>query len=105
MSNAATMAEVLIDANQALDKVTNWKRDIREMDSEVTAYKMRAFVGTADGWHFVITDFSIEDQGFPEGSRGVDGAANNHEKVLVLHLTRELAQKGLNLALVATGGN
>jgi hypothetical protein len=102
---APTMDEVLAMANAALDRVKDWKRDMSEADPKVVPHKMRAFVGTAGGWHFVITDFSIEAQGFPEGSRGVDGAARNDPEGIVLHLTRELAQKGLDLALGATGNN
>jgi len=100
-----TIDEVVALADAALDRVTDWKRDARENDPKVAPYKMRAFVGTADGWHFVITDFSIEEQGFPPGSRGYDGAARHAEKGLVLHLTREMSQKGLERALATTGGN
>jgi len=99
------MTEILALADAALARVTDWKRDIREDDPKVVPYKMRAFIGTTDDWHFVITDFSIEEQGFPPGSRGVDGVARNDAQSLVLRLTRELAQKGLDLALAATGGN
>lgn len=99
------MKKVLADAEAALLQVTNWRRDPRENEPSVTPYATRAFVGDAAGWRFVITDFSIEDQGFPPGTRGWDGAAICAEQHLVLHLTRDMAKKGLDRALEQTGGN
>lgn len=40
----------------------------------------------------VLMSFSIEDQGFPPGSRGYDGAAINKDKAVMLHLTRGQAE-------------
>jgi hypothetical protein len=98
------MKEVLREAGEALEKVTAWRRDTTaEQAPQISHLKMRAFVGTFHSWRFVITDFSIEDQGFPEGSRGVDGAVSNTNRNLILHLTREMAQRGLELALKALG--
>lgn len=98
------MKETLREAGEALEKVTDWHRDLTaEQAPQIQHLKMRAFVGTYHSWRFVITDFSIEDQGFPPGSRGVDGAVSNTNKSLILHLTREMAQRGLELALKAYG--
>lgn len=46
--------------------------------------------GATDRWNFVIVSFSIEDQGFPEGSRGYDGAARCGS--VIMHLPRETAE-------------
>ena len=75
------------------------------MPQEVAQYKTRLFLGSADGWGFVIVDFSIAAQGFPAEDRGVDGTARHDARGIVLHLTRELAERAVELALVATGGN
>jgi hypothetical protein len=63
------------------------------------------FTGDADGWFFVISDFDIAEQGFPPGTRGADRAARHTTKGIVLHLTRDLAARGAELAAKALGGN
>jgi hypothetical protein len=52
----------------------------------------RFFQGKKEGWHIVVCSFSIEDQGFPPGSRGHDGAARHKDRGVVLHLTRGQAE-------------
>ena len=94
--------EILAEASQALEQVVNWKPGPLPPED---CYQTRCFVGSTETWSFVIMDFSIESQGFPSGSRGADGAATCMSKSLVLHLSRELAQRGLELALKVCGGN
>lgn len=98
------MKEVLAEAEAALAAVQNWTQDIRGAGPEVRAYKTRAFIGSAGGWNFVIVDFDIEDQGFPPGTRGYDGVARHDGNGVVLHLPRELAQKGLAAVTAICGG-
>lgn len=57
------------------------------------------FRGEGRGWTINVFDFDISDQGFPAGSRGYDGAAN--KPGLIVHLTRELAEKAFKAALAA----
>jgi hypothetical protein len=58
------------------------------------------FQGMAEGWSFTITSFDIENQGFPPGSRGYDGAAASGKAIV--RLTRELAEKAFKLAEAQT---
>ena len=58
----------------------------------------KAFVAEFSGWRVVVVDFDITDQGFPEGSRGQDGAGTNAEKFVILRLTRPLAKKFAEIA-------
>ena len=58
----------------------------------------KAFVAEFTGWRVVVVDFDITDQGFPEGSRGQDGAGTNAEKFVILRLTRPLAKKFAEIA-------
>lgn len=44
-----------------------------------------------------VVEFSIEDQGFPPGSKGYDGAAVI-AGVGIVHLSRELAEKAFKYA-------
>ncbi len=89
------MMKLLAQIDSILPEVVDWKPEIRpDMPSDA-----RAFVGTAKGWKFVVVDFDITNQGFPPGSRGYDGAATNPSENVVIHLTRELAEKALGLIL------
>lgn len=56
------------------------------------------FNGSAEGWTLTAASFSIEDQGFPPGSRGYDGAATSTTKGVVVRLTREQAEKACEKA-------
>ena len=46
-------------------------------------------------WNMSLVDFDIEEQGFPKGSRGQDGAAMNSEKLTLVRMTREMAEKAV----------
>jgi hypothetical protein len=56
----------------------------------------RGFTGRAGAWEVLLLSFSIEDQGYPAGSRGYMGTALNGGTML--RLTRELAEKLFKLA-------
>jgi|HubBroStandDraft_4_1064222.scaffolds.fasta_scaffold722136_1 hypothetical protein len=59
----------------------------------------KALLGTTpDGWRIVLVSFDISEQGFPEGTRGYDGAATKMPNFMV-HLTREEAEAGFKLAM------
>ncbi len=61
-----------------------------------TEHEAKFFQGMAEGWSFTITSFDIAYQGFPEGSRGYDGAGTSGKAIM--RLTRELAEKAFKLA-------
>lgn len=84
------MRAVLDSASAAIDKVKNWSP------------QSDLYTGSADGWFFTVCDFDIEDQGFPKGSRGYDGAGRSDGTVL--HLTRELAQRAFEKAVEQSRG-
>jgi hypothetical protein len=75
-----------------------WKQEPGPKDHDA-----RLFVGECEGWRAVVTDFDISDQGFPPGTRGYDGAITSITPPMLLHLTRELAQKAVELALQSIG--
>ena len=54
------------------------------------------YEGSTNRWRFTVCSFETESQGFPPGSRGHDGAAT--KPGVVLHLTRELAKRAVELA-------
>jgi len=58
------------------------------------------FVGTVDGFRLVVYSFSIENQGFPPGSLGYDGALTSG--TAVVRMTREVAEA---IHAAATKGN
>lgn len=97
------MQAALSSAAAAIDKVDNWSRDIRgHVDMHSRGHDPRFYTGSADGWFFTVCDFSIEEQGFPKGSRGYDGAGRSDN--MVLHLTRELAQRAVERAIEQNHG-
>jgi hypothetical protein len=98
------MKLILADVEAAVDAVSDWQPADTSREPQFAANGARAFEGQANGWHFVITDFDLEDQGFPKGSRGCDGGARNSTKGQVMHLTRELAQRGMAAAVDAVEG-
>lgn len=89
-----TLDQVLDDASRAIEIATWEKFDEFPTDHDAVAYR-----GRGDGWEFLVVSFSIEDQGFPKGSRGWDGTGR--KKSTVLHLTRELAERGFRLATLS----
>jgi hypothetical protein len=56
-----------------------------------------AYRGTAPGAVFTVVAFSIEEQGFPPGSLGYDGAAAL-SLGMVVRLTRVQAERAVKLA-------
>lgn len=85
--------DLLKEIEQVLPTVT-WKESA--CSGEAAEYAARFHEGAVDGWHFVLCTFSIEDQGFPAGSRGWDGTARKGS--VVLRLPHELANKAVQLA-------
>jgi len=61
------------------------------------------YTGSHPVWHFVVSGFSIEAQGFPPGALGFDGAARACDgRFLVVRLTRALAEEAFRVAAAAT---
>jgi hypothetical protein len=58
----------------------------------------RAFTGKVEGWHVLVVSFSIENQGYPRGSRSYDGTGVRKQPPVVLRFTRELAEKLFKVA-------
>jgi hypothetical protein len=56
--------------------------------------------GKKTSWRFVVVEFSIEDQGFPAGSKGYDGTVTSSEGV-VMRLTRAQAERAFKRAKAA----
>jgi hypothetical protein len=86
---------LLLKIEGALEEVNHWER-LRVTDPEMLALSSRGFRGRSRDWSFILSDFSIENQGFPPGSRGyVATAADGYA---IIHLPHELAQKAIELA-------
>lgn len=49
------------------------------------------YVGSGGEWTITVARFSIEDQGFPPGSVGYDGALR--KGTTIVHMTREVAER------------
>jgi hypothetical protein len=60
------------------------------------------YQGSSGGWLFNIAAFDIENQGFPRGSRGYDGATVRAG--IIVRLTREQAQRAVERAKTALSG-
>lgn len=88
------MARILAEVTDALPRAV-WNK-IVPADPEIAKYQTRTFQGHAGNWRIVVVDFDIEDQGFPPGSRGYDGAATDLHTVI--HLPRDLAEHAFKLA-------
>ena len=56
------------------------------------------YTGDTPEWAFVVSSFDISEQGFPEGTRGYDGAARSKSSPLIVRLTRKLAEQAVRLA-------
>jgi hypothetical protein len=68
-----------------------WRRTDGPKDHDA-----KYFMGNHSGWLITAISFDIEDQGFPKGTRGYDGAAASGK--VLMRLTRELAEKAIKLA-------
>lgn len=88
------MTPILKSAEKAIEAVQHWKPLTN------APVGSQAYTGQAHGWTFQIVAFSIEDQGFPPGSRGFDGTGTIvlGGKGTLLRLTRVLAEKAVKLA-------
>jgi hypothetical protein len=49
------------------------------------------YIGTHEDWVVTVFRFSIEDQGFPVGSVGYDGALR--KGATIVHMTRQVAEE------------
>lgn len=87
-------AQILAEITDALPRAV-WDEIVSD-DLEIAKYQARTFRGHVDNWRLVVIDFDIEDQGFPPGSRGYDGAATGGNTVI--HLPRALAERAFKLA-------
>jgi hypothetical protein len=93
------MSQKLAEIEQLLEKDDiEWKLGPVPDGDE---YETQTYTFSSDGWTLVVASFSIEDQGFPKGSRGHDGLARGDG--FVIRLTRELAKLALAKAEVALG--
>lgn len=97
-----TMQALLDEIEQLLPRV-QWVREYKREEAD-PGHAARFFNGTVPGddWNFAVADFDISSQEFPEGSRNWDGAARSVKRAAVIRLTRELAQKAVELAVRAT---
>lgn len=84
------MEALLKELEEVLPRV-KWKKVDGPTDHDATFIE-----GNGDGWKFTLCSFDIENQGFPKGARGYDGAAAKVSTVI--RLTRELAEKAFKLA-------
>lgn len=83
----------LAEIEQVLPSVT-WVTDDAAADTaEIVRLGARFWRGSANDWEFVLCSFSIENQGFPPGTFGADGAARHTRRPLVVRLPRELAMR------------
>lgn len=84
----------LAEIEQALPSVTWVADDVAAADTAgLVRLGARFWRGYANDWEFVLCSFSIEDQGFPPGTFGADGAARHTRRPLVVRLPRELAMR------------
>lgn len=87
------MSELLDEIEKVLPNVV-WTKESPSGVPE--QYETVAFRGTLPGWVFSVVGFSIEDQGFPPGTRGHDGMVIHGSTVI--RLTRPLAEKAYAIA-------
>lgn len=86
---------LLLKIEGAIEEVSNWER-LPVTDPELQMLETRGFRGRVRQWTFFINDFSIENQGFPPGSRGYTGMAA--DGYAIIPLPHELAEKAVRLA-------
>jgi hypothetical protein len=90
-----SIPQMLAKADRAIEAVPSWRPLVN------APHGSQGYTGSANGWDFIVMAFSIEDQGFPPGSRGFDGAGTIVHGVgagTIMRLTRELAEKAYRLA-------
>lgn len=101
--NQKEMEEALVFADKAMMEA-KWEQidpGKDKPDPSAKFYKGTPDSGESTGsWSFVVCSFDLENQGFPPGSRGYDGACTvaSPDQNYILRMTRELAQKACELA-------
>jgi len=98
MGSALTfdMASLLAEVRMALPWLV-WSRE-KEDDPAAVEHQAIVYRGVKDDLLVCVTSFSIEDQGFPPGSRGHDGVCTIGRRGIVLRLTRGLAEEAFRIA-------
>jgi len=79
----------MIPVAQLIDQGITWTEQPFDGDAE-NRHDARGYVGVQGRWRIVVASFSIENQGFPPGSRGYDGTAM--EGGSIIRLTRDQAE-------------
>ena len=100
------MRKVLTECEAVLPKLS-WSRETHAAhgeEAELARLHTVGYVGLAEGWRVVVVSFDIEEQGFPPGTRGYDGACNSEKHNTVCRLTRELAERVFKIADAAAPG-
>lgn len=95
--NLETMQQLSEEVGQGLEKVREWRVDSTPSIPDGSIL----YVGRSATWNYAIFSFSLEEQGFPSGSRGFDGTATGVEHPTIVRLTREQATRGAKLACQA----
>lgn len=89
------MQQLSEEVGRGLEKVRDWRVDeTKDIPDGAILY-----VGKSAEWLYSIFSFSIEDQGFPKGTRGFDGTAVGVEHPTIVRLTREQAVRGAEMAM------
>jgi hypothetical protein len=92
----AEMARLVAEVTKVIEsKTISWEH-VPVADEPAGNFATEAYKGHGGGWVFTVVSFNIEDQGFPPGSRGHDGAATRDGTIL--RLPRDLAEKALKQA-------
>ena len=74
---------IVTELDNVLDSPIKWRPEetdryvSAEVAADVAQYDPVTFIGEGGGWRIVVVSFSIEDQGFPKGTRGYDGTAKS----------------------------
>jgi hypothetical protein len=80
-----------------IDRTKRWRKVPMPADAPTGA---ESYEGTLTlnktSWRFLVVAFSIEDQGFPPGSKGYDGTVVSGRSVV--RLTREQAKRAYKRA-------
>ena len=88
--------EIFEEARKVLSSC-QWK-EIETPTGDAICYQGSA----PNDWHFVMVSFSIENQGFPKGSRGYDGTISRDgtltRRGAFVRMTREMAEEVYKIA-------
>lgn len=88
--------EFLAQAEPHLPSVV-WTRDLKtESEPPVSSHLAKFYQGVGGGYIWTLVSFSIEDQGFPPGSRGYDGVVAKDGTVC--RMTRAFATQAAHYA-------